>query len=208
MEIVHGGHKTDIDVNRDEDPSRRKFLLAATTVVGGAAAVAAVIPFVASMAPSERAEAAGVPIRFDVARVAPGSLFTVEWRGKPVWVLHRSPEMLAGLGGHDDMLSDPASRIEQQPEYARNATRSIKPPYLITVALCSHLGCVPSYRPDVAHADPGKDWPGGFYCPCHGSKFDLACWVFKNVPAPTKLEIPAHTYLSDTVALIGSDEKS
>lgn len=199
---------TDIEAHRDEDESRRRFLLAATTAAGGAAAVAAAIPFVISMAPSERAKAAGAPVEFDLSGVAPGSLVTVEWRGKPVWVLHRSREMLDGLGKHDAMLSDPASGVPQQPEYARNSTRSIKPPYLITVALCTHLGCVPTYRPDVGPADLGRDWPGGFYCPCHGSKFDLAARVFKNVPAPTNLEIPPHTYLSDTRVLIGSDAKA
>lgn len=196
---------TNIDADSNEEPSRRKFLLAATTVAGGAAAVAAAIPFVKSMAPSERAKAAGAPVEFDVARVRAGSLVTIEWRGKPVWVLHRTREMLDSLGKHDAVLSDPASNVPQQPDYARNVTRSIKPTYLITVALCTHLGCVPTYRPEVGPADLGRDWPGGFYCPCHGSKFDLAARVFKNVPAPTNLEIPPHRYLSDTRVLIGSD---
>ena len=193
--------------NHETDASRRKFLTAATAGVGGAGLVAVSIPFVASMTPSEKAKAAGAPVEIDIGQVAPGMLLTVEWRGKPVWIVHRTDAMLDLLGKHDDQLADPQSRKSQQPAYAANATRSIKPRYLIVTGICTHLGCVPSYRPDAASADLGPDWPGGFYCPCHGSRFDLAGRVAKNVPAPLNLEIPPHEYLSDTRLLIGKDSK-
>lgn len=193
--------------NHETDASRRKFLTVATAGVGGAGLVAVSIPFVASMAPSEKTKAAGAAVEVDVSQVAPGMLLTVEWRGKPVWIVHRTDAMLDLLGEHDDQLVDPQSTKPQQPDYAANATRSIKPRYLIVTGICTHLGCVPSYRPDAASADLGLDWPGGFYCPCHGSRFDLAGRVAKNVPAPLNLEIPPHEYLSDTRLLIGKDSK-
>lgn len=135
-------------------------------------------------------------------------LVTVEWRGKPVWILHRTGQMLSLLNKHDDQLVDPKSLASQQPVYAKNATRSIRPEYLVVIGICTHLGCIPLYRPEVGAADLGPDWPGGFYCPCHGSKFDLAGRVVKNVPAPRNLDIPPHEYVSDTRLLIGKDSQS
>jgi len=190
----------------DAPNAMRRRLVVATTVVGGAGLVASAVPFVASMAPSERARSAGASVEADLSKLEPGQLATVEWRGKPVWILHRTPEMIERLGRSDRLLLDPASARAQQPEYCRNPLRSIRPELWIAVALCTHLGCVPSVRKDVAPADLGPDWPGGFYCPCHGSKFDFAGRVFRNVPAPLNLEVPRHTFLSDAVALIGEDE--
>lgn len=194
--------------NRETDMRRRKFLTVATAGAGGVGLIAVSIPFVESMSPSEAAKAAGSAVEVDLGPVGPGMLLTVEWRGKPVWIVHRTGQMLDLLGKHDNQLLDPQSREAQQPEYAQNAPRSIKPQYLIVTGVCTHLGCIPSYRPDVAPADLGPDWSGGFYCPCHGSKFDLAGRVFKNVPAPRNLEIPPHEYVSDTRLLIGKEGKS
>jgi len=184
---------------------RRQFLTVWSAAVGGIGLVATAIPFVKSMMPSERARAAGAPAELDVSGIAPGTLVTVEWRGKPVWVLHRSDAMLAALGGHDASLVDPASNQPQQPFYAKNPVRAVKPPFLVLTAICTHLGCIPSFRPEPGSADLGADWPGGFYCPCHGSKFDLAGRVFRNVPAPRNMEIPPHAWLSDARLLIGED---
>jgi ubiquinol-cytochrome c reductase iron-sulfur subunit len=189
-----------------EDLSKRRFLLAATTVAGGAAVAGAAVPFVASMLPSERAKAGGAPDDADFAKLGPGEQVTVEWRGMPVWILRRTEAMLKALGGldHRANLVDPDSKLtNQQPAYVRNAFRSIKPEYLVVVPLCTHLGCVPSFRPDVAPADLGPKWPGGYYCPCHGSKFDFAGRVYRNVPAPTNLVVPPHHYLSSTMVRIG-----
>ena len=187
------------------DATRRR-LVVATSAVGGMAVAAAAIPFVASMAPSEKARSAGAPVEADAARLAPGELATLEWRGKPVWILHRTPEMIESLYRDTGQLLDPHSDRPQQPEYCRNALRSIKPEYWVALALCTHLGCIPSIRKEVAPADLGPDWPGGYYCPCHGSKFDFAGRVFRNVPAPLNLEIPKHRFLSGTRLLIGTDE--
>jgi ubiquinol-cytochrome c reductase iron-sulfur subunit len=173
--------------------------------VGGLGLVAATAPFVASMAPSERARAAGAPVEVDLAPIGPGALTTVEWRGRPVWILHRTKAMLGTLSGHDGELADPLSEQSEQPPYARNRPRSIKPDYLVLTAICTHLGCIPSFRPQPGAADIGADWPGGFYCPCHGSRFDLAGRVFRNVPAPRNMEVPPHTYLSDTRLMVGED---
>jgi len=189
------------------NPSKRKFLIAATSAVGGVAAAAVVIPMVLSMQPSQRAKAAGAPVEVDISKVEPGMLLTVEWRGKPVWIVNRTKEMLDKLPTIDGMLTDPKSEQPQQPVYCTNSTRSIKPEYLVAVGICTHLGCSPTFRPEVGAADLGGDWPGGFFCPCHGSRFDLAARVFKNVPAPTNLVIPPHQYLSDAKLLIGVDAK-
>jgi ubiquinol-cytochrome c reductase iron-sulfur subunit len=188
---------------------RRRFLVAATTVVGGIATVGVATPFMLSMMPSERAKAAGAPVEVDISKLEQGQLLLVEWRGKVVWVLKRSEEMLETLTQleQEDALADPDSEREQQPEYAKNATRSIKPETLVVEGLCTHLGCSPVYRKDIAPADLGEDWLGGFFCPCHGSKFDLAGRVYKNLPAPTNLIVPPHTYLSDSLLLIGSESK-
>jgi ubiquinol-cytochrome c reductase iron-sulfur subunit len=189
------------------DARKRKFLIAATSAVGGVAVAGVAVPLVMSMLPSARAKAAGAPVEVDISKVEPGMLLTVEWRGKPVWIVNRTPEMLGMLAKHDDQLTDPNSEQPQQPEYSKNATRSIKPEYLVAVGICTHLGCSPTFRKDVGAADLGGDWPGGFFCPCHGSKFDLAGRVYKGVPAPTNLVIPPHQYLSDAKLLIGVDAK-
>ncbi|HEY0664763.1 MAG TPA: ubiquinol-cytochrome c reductase iron-sulfur subunit [Gallionella sp.] len=189
------------------DRNKRRLLLAATTAAGGVAAAGAGAPFVLSLMPSERAKAAGAPVKVDLSTVAPGEMISVEWQGKPVWIVHRTPEMLAKLLTHDDELADPNSDVPQQPEYCDNSTRSIKPEYLVVLGICTHLGCSPTYRPEVAPADLGANWAGGWFCPCHGSRFDLAARVFKGVPAPTNLIIPPHKYLSDTMLLIGDDSK-
>lgn len=185
---------------------RRRVLVAATSVVGAVGAGYALVPFVASMNPSARARAAGAPVEADVSKLEPGALLRVKWRGKPVWVVYRTPEMLAALASNDPKLVDPQSAVDtQQPSYCQNATRSIKPEYLIAIGICTHLGCSPTYRPEFAPDDLGSDWKGGFFCPCHGSRFDLAARVFKNVPAPTNLVIPKHAYLNDTTILVGED---
>ncbi|MBK5966508.1 ubiquinol-cytochrome c reductase iron-sulfur subunit [Thiocystis minor] len=185
---------------------RRRVLVAATSVVGAVGAGYALVPFVASMNPSARARAAGAPVEADVSKLEPGALLRVKWRGKPVWVVHRTPEMIAALASNDPKLVDPKSELAtQQPSYCQNATRSIKPEYLIAIGICTHLGCSPTYRPEFAPDDLGSDWKGGFFCPCHGSRFDLAARVFKNVPAPTNLVIPKHAYLNDTTILVGED---
>jgi ubiquinol-cytochrome c reductase iron-sulfur subunit len=187
------------------EKERRKFLLVSTAGVGAVGLVAATIPLVESMAPSERARAAGAPAEFDVARLAPAALATVEWRGKPVWVLHRTPAMLASLGKHDALLLDPASGSSVQPAYAKNPYRARRPDFLVVTAVCTHLGCIPVYRPEPGAADLGADWPGGFYCPCHGSRYDLAGRVFRNVPAPTNLEVPPYAFRGSKL-VIGEDQ--
>jgi ubiquinol-cytochrome c reductase iron-sulfur subunit len=189
------------------DTRKRKFLIAATSAVGGVAVAGVAVPLVMSMLPSARAKAAGAPVEVDISKIEPGMLLTVEWRGKPVWIVNRTPEMLDLLAKHDDQLADANSEMPQQPDYCKNATRSIKPEYLVAVGICTHLGCSPTFRKDVGAADLGGDWPGGFFCPCHGSRFDLAARVFKGVPAPTNLVIPPHQYLSDAKLLIGVDAK-
>ena len=193
------------------DNSRRNLLIT-SCVAGGIGGVATLVPFVSSMTPSERAKAAGAPVEVDIGGMSPGEMKTVEWRGKPVWIVRRTPEMVAGLPKNDDKLADPKSErkpSELTPEYARNENRSIKPEYLVVVGICSHLGCSPSSRftPGGQTGVP-EDWPGGFLCPCHGSTFDLAGRVYKNKPAPDNLEVPPHTYLSETRLLIGDDKKA
>lgn len=192
-------------MSTDVNQSRRRFLTATTAVVGGAGAAVAAVPFISSMAPSARAKAAGAPVEADISKLEPGRLVTFKWRGKPVWVVNRTPEMLANLKTLDDQMADPASQLPQQPEYAQNDTRSIKPEILVMVGLCTHLGCSPLYRPEVAAEGMGAEWKGGFFCPCHGSKFDLAGRVYAGVPAPTNMEIPPHRYVNDNVILIGED---
>jgi len=188
------------------DTSRRRFLTAAASVVGGVGAVYVAYPFLASMAPSERARAAGAPVEVDISKLEPGQKINVEWRGKPVWVVKRTPEMLETLPSMDGSMADPASEAPQQPDYAKNANRSIKPEVLVLVGICTHLGCSPTYRPEVAPEDLGADWKGGFFCPCHGSKFDLAGRVYSGMPAPTNLIVPPHRYVGESVILIGDDQ--
>ena len=196
----------DID-KKQEINGRRRFLIAATSVAGTIATAAVATPFVMSMMPSERAKAAGAPVEVDLSKLEPGMLLLVEWRGKVIWILDRTPEMLATLKKLDGQVTDPKSEKPQQPPYAQNETRSIKPAILVVEGVCTHLGCSPVFRKDIAPADLGADWLGGFFCPCHGSKFDLAGRVYKSVPAPTNLVVPPHMYLSDSLLLIGSDRK-
>jgi ubiquinol-cytochrome c reductase iron-sulfur subunit len=195
---------------RDVDVGKRRFLIGATTVVGGIGGIAAATPFVLSLFPSERAKAAGAPVEQDIAKMEPGQQISLEWRGRVVWVINRTQEMLATLPKMDKRLADPNSEVPQQPPYCKNEHRSIKPENFIAVGICTHLGCSPTYRPEVAPPDLGADWLGGFFCPCHQSKFDLAGRVFTGVPAPTNLVVPPHKYLSDTriVVGIGEDGKS
>jgi ubiquinol-cytochrome c reductase iron-sulfur subunit len=191
--------------------SGRRVLLAATCAAGGVAGLATAGAFVSTFQPSERAKAAGAPVEVDVAGMAPGELRTVEWRGKPVWILKRSPDMVAALPKHDGELADPLSKRnpdELTPAYARNEHRSIKPDILVAVGICTHLGCSPTAKFETG-AQPSlpADWPGGFLCPCHGSTFDMAGRVFKNKPAPDNLQVPRHMYAGDTKIIIGKDEK-
>ena len=190
---------------QETDRERRKFLVAATATVGTVGAAAVAWPFVASMLPSARAKAAGAPVEVDISKIEPGAILSVEWRGKPVWIVNRTKEMLDMLGKHDGQLADPASDAPQQPDYCKHATRSIKPELLVAVGICTHLGCSPTYRKEIGAADLGADWPGGFFCPCHGSRFDLAARVFKGSPAPLNLVIPPYKYVSDSVLLVGAD---
>jgi ubiquinol-cytochrome c reductase iron-sulfur subunit len=190
------------------DQGKRRFLVAATSVAGGVAAgAAAVYPFAASMLPSERARAAGSPVEADISALAPGEMQTVEWRGKPVWIVRRTKEMLESVRKSDDRVADPASNKPKQPAYAKNEFRAVRPEYLVVVGICTHLGCSPV---DKLKAQPEQfeaNWQGGFYCPCHGSLFDLAGRVYKNKPAPDNLEVPPYKFLSDTRILIGDDSK-
>jgi ubiquinol-cytochrome c reductase iron-sulfur subunit len=189
------------------DPGKRRFLVTMSSAVGGIAVLGAAIPFVVSMTPSARARAAGAPVEVDLSKIEPGMQLAVEWRGKPVWVVNRTPEMLELLKKNEDSLIDPASdNSAQQPDYCKNPTRAINPRYLVVVGICTHLGCSPSYRPELAPADLGANWTGGWFCPCHGSRFDLAARVYSGSPAPTNLVIPPHKYLSETKVLIGEDQ--
>ena len=189
-----------------DDPERRTWLIA-TGAAGGAAVVAAALPFGATFAPSERAKALGAAIEVDLADLPPGGLKTVEWRGKPVWVMRRTSEQLAALPQLDRQLADPGSAQDQQPAYARNAARAIRPELFVAVGICTHLGCSPTaVAAGSGHPSVGEGWTGGFFCPCHGSTFDLAGRVFRNKPAPSNLEVPPHRYLSDTRLLIGEDQ--
>lgn len=187
------------------DPEKRQWLLA-TGVAGGVAVLATAMPLAASLAPSERAKAAGGPVEVDLSELQPGDSRTVEWRGKPVWVLRRTPAMLAALQGHDEQLADPQSSQKQQPEAARNPERSLRADVFVAIGICTHLGCSPSAAPKGGN-NPSlpADWPGGFFCPCHGSTFDGAGRVFKNKPAPSNLEIPPYRFAAETRLVIGED---
>lgn len=188
------------------DAGRRRMLTAAVGVVGAVGAGFAAVPFLSAMQPSARTRAAGAPVEIDISKLEVGQLIRVEWRGKPVWVMRRSAEALESLTTVTDRLRDPDSAESIQPESSRNPERSIKPEIFLAVGICTHLGCSPTFRPEVAPADLGSEWLGGFFCPCHGSRFDLAGRVYKSVPAPTNLEIPPHRYLSDTRILVGEDQ--
>ncbi len=188
------------------DTGRRRFLVASTSVVAAVGAGFVAVPFLSSWMPSERAKNAGAPVEVDISKLEAGRLMIVEWQSKPVWIVKRTEKTLADLTTLDPGLRDPASEnVDQQPDYAQNANRSIKPEILVLVGICTHLGCSPTFRPDIAAADLGADWLGGFFCPCHSSKFDLAGRVYQGVPAPTNLVVPPHKYLSDNVILVGVD---
>ena len=189
------------------DQGKRRFLVGATSVVGGIGVAGAATPFVMSFWPSERAKAAGAPVEVDIGKLEPGQKIDVEWRGKVVWVINRTKPMLESLPKLDAKLADPNSGVPHQPEYCKNGHRSIKDAVFVAIGICTHLGCSPTFRPDVAPADLGPDWLGGFFCPCHQSKFDLAGRVFAGMPAPTNLVIPPHKYLSDTRIVVGEDGK-
>lgn len=188
---------------------RRRVLTAMTSVVGAAGAVGVAVPFIGSWNPSARAKAAGAPVEINISKLEPGQLVTVEWRGKPVYVMRRSSEILQGLKVMEETLRDPASEKSVQPIYVDNQNRAIKEEVVVLLGLCTHLGCAPDYQPEVGSVDIGDViWQGGFFCKCHGSKFDLAGRVLKGVPAPTNLEVPPHKYLSDNVILIGEDQEA
>jgi ubiquinol-cytochrome c reductase iron-sulfur subunit len=189
--------------------TRRHFLTVATAVTAGAGAAATAVPFVKSFRPSARAQALGAPVERDVSKLEPGAMVKVEWRGRAIFIVRRTDAMLASLGSDLDLLEDPNSEeAEQQPDYAANQYRSIRPEYLVVEGVCTHLGCAPTARFEMGPADLGANWPGGFLCACHGSKFDLAGRVFKSVPAPTNLKVPPHRYVNDTTILIGVDSGS
>ena len=187
------------------DTGRRHFLTVATVATGAVGAAFAAVPFLASWKPSERAKALGAPVEVDVSKLEPGSMVKVEWRGKAIFIVHRTQEMLASLNGVADRLRDPDSNSSEQPEYARNEARSIKPEVLVLVGVCTHLGCAPLDKFSQGDVTVEAGWPGGFFCPCHGSKFDMSGRVFKDVPAPTNLPVPPHKFVSDTRILIGTD---
>ena len=188
-------------VKHNVDEKKRRFLVGATALVGGAAGVAVAVPLAGSFFPSARAKAAGAPVEVDVSKIEPGMQLTVEWRGAPVWVLHRTQEMLDRLSKSDALLADPQSNISKQPDYAKNPHRSRDSKYLVVKGVCTHLGCSPTLRKEIAAADLGADWPGGYFCPCHQSKFDLSARVFKGMPAPKNLEIPPYTLTGATLVI-------
>lgn len=194
-------------INEGVDPDKRRFLTQAATVVGAVGAGFLAVPFVSSMQPSAKAEALGAPVEVDISKIEPGERIIVLWRGKPVWVVSRSPETLADLPTLDEQLLDPLSENAEQPPSIENEVRAIKPEIFVAVGICTHLGCSPVYRPEIAPADLGPDWKGGFFCPCHGSRFDLAGRVYKGVPAPANLEIPPHYYLDETRIVVGLNEE-
>ena len=186
----------------------RRRLVVTTAAVGGVGALAALVPFVSSLLPSERAKAAGAPVEVDISKLESGQMMTVEWRGKPVWIINRNKEMLETLAKLDDQMADPKSEKKMQPDYAKNETRWIKPEILVTVGICTHLGCSPSSKfKKGAEEGMAADWQGGFLCPCHGSTFDFAGRVYKSKPAPDNLEVPPHYYIADGRILIGEDKK-
>ena len=193
--------------NDGVNTGRRRFLTAATSVVGAAGAVGVAVPFVGSWNPSAKAKAAGAPVKADISKLEPGQMVVVEWRGKPVYILRRDPRQVEELSSLDPYLKDPASEISEQPAYVEETGRSIKPEYMVFVGLCTHLGCAPKYRPEVGAADMGGEtWLGGFFCPCHGSRFDLAGRVYKGVPASANLVVPPYAFESEKVIVIGVDQ--
>ncbi|KJV05801.1 ubiquinol-cytochrome C reductase [Methylocucumis oryzae] len=193
-------------MNEDVDQSKRQFLTSALTVVGAVGTGFLAVPFLAQMQPSVKAMAAGAPVEVDISKIEPGQLIRVNWRGKPVWILSRTSQVLDTLKTLDGKLRDPGSNESLQPDYAKNPSRSIKPEIFVAIGLCTHLGCSPTFRPEIAPHDLGESWRGGFFCPCHGSWFDLAGRVFQSVPAPTNLEIPPYRYVNDNLIIIGESD--
>ncbi len=206
--IENGNDKSDalsFSTPSKVDQEKRNFLITATACTGAIGAAAMAVPFVGSMLPSERAKAAGAPVEVDISKIEPGSIMTAEWRGKPVWIIKRTDAQTAELSNHNNQLSDPMCEVvSQQPSYCKNSHRSIKENISVVVGICTHLGCSPSAKME-AGGDMGEQWTGGFFCPCHGSKFDLAGRVFKGSPAPINLVVPPHKYLADNTILIGVD---
>ena len=195
--------------NEGVNKARRRFLTGATCVVGAAGVVGAAVPFVGSWSPNARAKAAGAPVRIDIGKIEPGQMITEEWRGMPIYIVRRTPKTIADLAKDTARLRDPESKESKQPPYVNPENRAIRSEYLILVGLCTHLGCAPMYKPEVGAADlGGAAWLGGFFCPCHGSKFDLAGRVYKGVPAPTNLTVPPYFYESDNVVIIGVDKET
>jgi len=193
--------------NEGVDQGKRQFLTTALTVVGAVGTGYLAVPFLAQMQPSVKTMAAGAPVEVDLTKMETGQLIRVAWRGKPVWVLNRTPEALDTLKAVEKELSDPQSDESLQPEYCKNPTRAVKPEIFVAIGLCTHLGCSPTFRPEIAPPDLGDDWKGGFFCPCHGSRFDLAGRVYSGVPAPTNLEIPPYRYVTDTLIIVGEESK-
>lgn len=191
--------------NNEVNTSRRRFLVASTAAVGAAGAVGVAVPFLGSWQPSAKAKAAGAPVKIDMSKVRSGEMVTEEWRGKPVFIVHRTKEQLDNLRKLDAALLDPESANADQPSYIKGIERALKPEYMILVGICTHLGCSPKFRPELGPADLGANWLGGFFCPCHGSRFDLSGRVFKGVPAPKNLEVPPYYYVSDEVIIVGED---
>lgn len=201
-EVTNPNQKTEDPV----DEGRRRFLLGTTCVLGGVGALCALTPLVSSWLPSAKAQAEGAPIQVDISKMEPGEQAVVEWRGKPVWIIRRTQEMVQKLNENTTQLRDPQSLVTQQPAYAQNIHRSINPEYLVLIGICTHLGCSPKYKPTLGEL--GSDWPGGFFCPCHGSTFDLAGRVFKNVPAPINMEVPPYYFLDKHTLVIGENNKT
>ena len=188
------------------DRGKRRILLGTAAAMGTVGAAYVSVPFIMSMDPSAKAQAAGAPVEVDVSKMDYGQLLTVEWRGKPVWILRRNQTMLDDLEKLSDQMRDPESQeLSQQPRYAQNKHRSIKPEYMVMIGICTHLGCAPTYRPDLAPPDLGENWKGGFFCPCHGSRYDLSGRVYAGVPAPSNLKVPPYRFVADTHILIGVD---
>lgn len=195
-------------VQTNVDPKMRRNLVIGGCAVAGIAGATAIVPFVGSMFPSERAKAAGAPVEYDISQIEPGQLVTIEYRGAPHWVVRRTPEMIAQLAKNDTLLADPMSASSVQPETAKNTNRSIKPDVFVVKGVCTHLGCSPTMRKEIGPADLGADWPGGFFCPCHQSKFDMAGRVFKGMPAPKNLEVTAYRFSDDKTIVIDADAVS
>lgn len=192
----------------DVNLGRRRFLVGATSVVGGVGVIGAAVPFVASWNPSAKAKAAGAPVKANISKLEPGQRMTVEWRGKPVWILRRTKEMLDNIEKIGDRLRDPDSAEPQQPAYVKGVFRATRPEIAVIVGICTHLGCSPKFVPDMVPQEFDVDWVGGFFCPCHGSKFDLAGRVYQGVPAPKNLEVPPYKYIDDNNIVIGVDEEA